>query len=263
MTMFLGEVLPSPSLNQATRGLRRAVVDAVPSTKSKNASASGGQEEYTVPLKRMIKCSTIAASHATGFRDTGNGRNGRGNEMYRLVGRDVPGAPRAWGRHRDAHGNASGTRAAGDVGPYHGCPVNTMRPCRPRCAQTCHLVGRDVLGAPRAWGRQRNTHGDANGNASGTRAAGDVGPYHGCPVNTMRPCRPRCVHGDAIGHAGRRGRRPLPRPAPCPPTHAMRAPMVGRDVTGAPRATGWRQTSRRTAAFHPFLRPASVSAMLR
>ena len=162
MPMFLGEVLPSPSLNQATRGLRRAVVDAVPSTKSKNASASGGQEEYTVPLKRMIKCSTIAASHATGFRDTGNGRNGRGNEMYRLVGRDVPGAPRAWGRHRDAHGNASGTRAAGDVGPYHGCPVNTMRPCRPRCAQTCHLVGRDVLGAPRAWGRQRNTHGDAH-----------------------------------------------------------------------------------------------------
>ena len=69
MPMFLGEVLPSPSLNQATRGLRRAVVDAVPSTKSKNASTSGGQEEYTVPLKRMIKCSTIAASHATGFRD--------------------------------------------------------------------------------------------------------------------------------------------------------------------------------------------------
>ena len=108
MPMFLGEVLLSPSLNQATRGLRRAVVDAVPSTKSKNASASGGQEEYTVPLKRMIKCSTIAASHATGFRDTGNGRNGRGNEMHRLVGRDVPGAPRAWGRHRDANGNANG-----------------------------------------------------------------------------------------------------------------------------------------------------------
>ena len=114
MPMFLGEVLPSPSLNQATRGLRRAVVDAVPSTKSKNASASGGQEEYTVPLKRMIKCSTIAASHATGFRDTGNGRNGRGNEMYRLVGRDVPGAPRAWGRQRNTHGDAH--RARGPPG---------------------------------------------------------------------------------------------------------------------------------------------------
>ena len=221
MPMFLGEVLPSPSLNQATRGLRRAVVDAVPSTKSKNASASGGQEEYTVPLKRMIKCSTIAASHATGFRDTGNGRNGRGNEMYRLVGRDVPGAPRAWGRHRDAHGNASGTRAAGDVGPYHGCPVNTMRPCRPRCAQTCHLVGRDVPGAPRAWGRQRNTHGDANGNASGTRAAEDVGPYHGCPVNTMRPCRPRC---------------------------AQTCRLVGRDVPDAPRAWGRHRDANGTRA---------------
>ena len=115
------------------------------------------------------------------------------------------------GRHRDAHGDASGTRAAEDVGPYHGCPVNTMRPCRPRCAQTCHLVGRDVPGAPRAWGRQRNTHGDANGNASGTRAAGDVGPYHGCPVNTMRPCRPRC---------------------------AQTCRLVGRDVLGAPRAWG-------------------------
>ena len=156
--------------------------------------------------------------------------------MYRLVGCDVPGAPRAWGRHRDANGNASGTRAAGDVGPYHGCPVNTMRPCRPRCVRACHLAGRDVPGAPRAWGRQRNTHGDANGNANGTRAAGDVGPYHGCPVNTMRPCRPRCVW---VYH------------------------LAGRDVTGAPRATGWRQTSRRATAFHPFLRPASVSAMLR
>ena len=190
MPMFLGEVLPSPSLNQATRGLRRAVVDAVPSTKSKNASASGGQEEYTVPLKRMIKCSTIAASHATGFRDTGNGRNGRGNEMYRLVGRDVPGAPRAWGRHRDAHGDASGTRAAGDVGPYHGRPVNTMRPCRPRCAQTCHLVGRDVLGAPRAWGRQRNTHGDAHRDAGrrGRRPLPRMPREHHAPVPTaLRP----------------------------------------------------------------------------
>ena len=190
MPMFLGEVLPSPSLNQATRGLRRAVVDAVPSTKS----------------------------HTTGFHGT---RDGKGNGMYRLVGRDVLGAPRAWGRHRDAgrrgrrplprmprehhapvptalrpdvppgrarrprraarmgpptehpRGRPSGTRAAGDVGPYHGCPVNTMRPCRPRCVRACRLVGRDVPGAPRAWGRQRNTHGDA----SGTRSAGDVGPY--------------------------------------------------------------------------------------
>ena len=135
MPMFLGEVLPSPSLNQATRGLRRAVVDAVPSTKSKNASASGGQEEYTVPLKRMIKCSTIAASHATGFRDIGNGRNGRGNEMYRLVGRDVPGAPRAWGHQRNIHGDAHrdagrrGRRPLPRMPREHHAPVPTaLRP---------------------------------------------------------------------------------------------------------------------------------------
>ena len=49
------------------------------------------------------------------------------------------------------------------------------------------MVGRDVPGAP----RPRNDIGE------------DI--------------------GDAHGHAGRRGRRPLPRPAPCPPTHATSA----------------------------------------
>ena len=93
--------------------------------------------------------------------------------MYRLVGRDVPGAPRAWGRHRDAHGDASGTRAAGDVGPYHGCPVNTMRPCRPRCVRACHLVGRDVLGAPRAW--------DAIGTPPGRGPPGTSAPTTDAP----------------------------------------------------------------------------------
>ena len=93
--------------------------------------------------------------------------------MHRLVGRDVPGAPRAWGRHRDANGNASGTRAAGDVGPYHGCLVNTMRPCQPRCAQTCHLVGRDVPGAPRAW--------DAIGTPPGRGPPGTSAPTTDAP----------------------------------------------------------------------------------
>ena len=53
--------------------------------------------------------------------------------------------------------------------------------------------------------------------------------------------------GDAHGRAGRRGRRPLPCTAPCPPTHATsaharhvrtRTPcahLVRRDVPGAPR----------------------------
>ena len=34
--------------------------------------------------------------------------------MYRLVGRDVPGAPRAWGRQRNTHGDAH--RARGPPG---------------------------------------------------------------------------------------------------------------------------------------------------
>ena len=78
-----------------------------------------------------------------------------------MVGRDVLGAPRPQDVHGNAHGNATCTRAAEDVGPYHAPP--------PR-----HLVGRDVPGAP----RPRNAPGDANGNATGTRAAEDVGPYH-------------------------------------------------------------------------------------
>ena len=42
--------------------------------------------------------------------------------------------------------------------------------------------------------------------------------------------RPRDAAEDAHGHAGRRGRRPLPRTAPHHAEH-----MVGRDVLGAPR----------------------------
>ena len=69
------------------------------------------------------------------------------------------------------------------------------------------MVGRDVPGAP----RPRDAHGDAIGDAIGTRAAEDVGPYH----------------------APRHVRQRMPRPH----THAMRAPMVGRDVPGAPHRT--------------------------
>ena len=51
------------------------------------------------------------------------------------------------------------------------------------------LVGRDVLGAPRAGGRARRAHGDVHaaraGTSRGTRAAGDVGPYHAISSQRM------------------------------------------------------------------------------
>ena len=114
-----------------------------------------------------------------------------------------------------AHGDVPGTRAAGDVGPYHKCPRGRHAPVPPRRGNGMRrLVGRDVLGAPRAGGRARCAHGDvharAHGDVPGTRAAGDVGPYH---------------------------KRPRGRHAPVPPRRGggMRR-LVGRDVLGAPRA---------------------------
>ena len=177
---------------------------------------------------------------------------------------------------RDAHGTTSGTptgaRAAEDVGPYHAprhVRTRTSRAAHARHVRTrtpcAHLVGRDVLGAP----RPRDVHGTPSGTPTGARAAGDVGPYHAprhvrtrTPraaharhVRTRTPCphlvrrdvpgapRPRDDIGDAHMYAGRRGRRPLPRTAPHPHTHTARrtrtpcAYLVGRDVLGAPLPT--------------------------
>ena len=84
----------------------------------------------------------------------------------------------------------------------------------------------------------RDAHGDDHGTTSGTRAAGDVGPYHvmynvlvpnvsrpGLHGRARRPRRAAHMEastgrtwddiGDDIGDAGRRGRRPLPC-ATCP-----------------------------------------------
>ena len=201
--------------------------------------------------------------------------------MRRLVGRDVLGALHAWGRPCRAHGDVPGTRAAGDVGPYHKCPrdrhapvpprrgngmrrlvgrdvlgapragnahaartgkfrgrgppgtsapttnapVSAMRPCRPRRGNGMRrLVGRDVLGAPRAGDvhaartgtsmRARGRPCRAHGDVPGTRAAEDVGPYHKHPVAAMRPCRPRWGRDAPAGRA-RRPRRAVRRGRPC------------------------------------------------
>ncbi len=96
------------------------------------------------------------------------------------------------GRPWNAHGDATCTRAAEDVGPYHASrPVHTPRPV--------HTHGRARRPRRAAHtGRPWNAH----GNATCTRAAGDVGPYHASPMSTP---------------------------------HALSTPMVGRDVLGAPR----------------------------
>ena len=136
---------------------------------------------------------------------------------------------------RDDIGDAHGRAGRRDVGPYHAprhVRTRTSRAAHARHVRTrtpcAHLVGRDVLGAP----RPRNAHGTTSGTPTGTRAAGDVGPYHvphhtpmvgrdvlGAPLPTERP---RDAIGDAHGYAGRRGRRPLPRSTPHPHGRARR-----------------------------------------
>ena len=99
---------------------------------------------------------------------------------HHMVGRDVLGAPRP----RDAHGDATCTRAAEDVGPYHASPMFTPpRPVRtPHPVHTHGRARRPRRAAP--TGRPWNAH----GNATCTRAAEDVGPYHASrPVHAPRP----------------------------------------------------------------------------
>ena len=107
---------------------------------------------------------------------------------HHMVGRDVLGAPRPL----DAHGNATCTRAAGDVGPYHASPMSTPH------ARSTPMVGRDVLGAPRTR--------DAHGTHTGT-------PHVRGPPRTSAPTMPHVLSTP----------------------YALSTPMVGRDVLGAPR----------------------------
>ena len=137
-----------------------------------------------------------------------------------MVGRDVLGAPRP----RDAHGNATCTRAAGDVGPYHASPMSTPY------ALSTPMVGRDVLGAPRPQ--------DAHGTPTGT-------PRVRGPPRTSAPTMPHpCLHPHVLS---------VP--------HALSTPMVGRDVLGAPRPRDAHRDAHGTPTGTPHVRgPPGTSA---
>ena len=188
--------------------------------------------------------------------------------------------PRRAVAHENAIADAHGRAGRRDVGPYHAprhVRTRTPRAAHARHVRTrtpcAHLVRRDVLGAPLPTGRHRgrpHVRGPPGTSAPTTHHATSAhAPRHirtrtprphthamRAPGRARRPRRaapterPRDDIGDAHGYAGRRGRRPLPRSAPCPHTHtarrtrtphphthAMRAPMVGRDVLGAPLPT--------------------------
>ena len=189
-----------------------------------------------------------------------------------LVGRDVLGAPLPT---RTPSGTPTGARAAGDVGPYHAPRHVRQRTPRPhthatsaharhartwsgatssarRCPRERHR------GRPRARGPPGTSaptmHRAMSANARHVRTRTPRPHTHAmrAPGPARRPRR-AVAHenaiGDAHGRAGRRGRRPLPCTAPCPPTHATsaharhvrtRTPcahLVRRDVLGAPLST--------------------------
>ena len=131
------------------------------------------------------------------------------------------------GRPRNVHGTTSGTptgtRAAGDVGPYHAPRhVRTRTPRPHTLAMRAPMVGRDVLGAPLPTGRPRD----------------DI--------------------GDAHGYAGRRGRRPLPRTAPCPHTHGARLPCQRIETLMGFRNAVAKSRTRACHAFASFTAPAPL-----
>ena len=133
----------------------------------------------------------------------------------RLVGRDVPGAPRPRNAPRGRQREPTGTRAAEDVGPYHAPP-----PCR--------LVGRDVPGAP----RPRNAHWDANGNAPWTRAAEGAALTQGPPWG--RGLHAQSESAQTIPHATRIiGRSPARRA--CRTCRASVRPPRGRRAAHPPQ----------------------------
>ena len=164
---------------------------------------------------------------------------------HHMVGRDVLGAPRT----QDAHGTHTGT-------PRVRGPPGTSAPTMPHpCPRPVHTHGR-ARRPRRAAPTERPR--DAHGDATCTRAAGDVGPYHASPMSTpyalstpmvgrdvLGAPRPRDAHRDAHGtptgrprerhvYTGRRGRRPLPCLTSCPHPTPYPHPLAGDDVRRRP-----------------------------
>ena len=175
--------------------------------------------------------------------------------MRRLVGRDVLGAPRAggtrtlraWGRSCRVHGDAPG-----DTGRRGRRPLPQMSPWPP-CVRAAPAGGRDASAGrarrPRRAARRGRpccTHGDV----PGTRAAGDVGPYHKRPVAAMRPCRPGGGRDAPAGRARRprrAARRERPRRAQGNARAARRGTFRGRGPPGTSAPT----TNAPVAAMRP------------
>ena len=167
-------------------------------------------------------------------------------------------------------GTPRGTRAAGDVGPYHKCPRGRHASVPPRRgAGMRRLVGRDVLGAPRAGDVHAARMGTFRGRGPpGTSAPTTNAPWPPCAraapagagmrrlvgrdvlgapragnARAARRGTPALRAGERSGDAGRRGRRPLPQTPPWPPC-ARAAPAGGRDAP-AGRARRPRRAARR------------------
>ena len=177
---------------------------------------------------------------------------------------------------RDAHGTTSGTptctRAAGDVGPYHAPRHIRTRTPRPHT----HATSAHARHA-RTWSGATSPARRTHGTPTGTRAAGDVGPYHAprhVRTRTSRAAHARHAHlvgrdvlgaprprndiGDAHGDAGRRGRRPLPRTAPCPHTHGACLPCQRIETLMGFRNAAAKSRTRACHAFASFTAPAPL-----
>ena len=153
---------------------RRAARTGTSMPRARGRSGDAGRRGRR-PLPQTPPWPPCARAAPAGERDAPAGRARRPRRAARRG--------RARGRPC-AHGDVPGTRAAEDVGPYHKCPRGRHAPVPPRRGNgMCRLVGRDVLGAPRAGGRPRCTHGDVH--AARTGAFRGRGPP-GTSAPTMR-----------------------------------------------------------------------------